>query len=500
MITNYKKKYITLSCEKMLYSENNYCIFTAELHINGPIMNHYNRLNELLIEYAVLSQNKTVPNLEKTEYADLVDFCISNNDFEHGLKIVDSAILLFPSALEFVVQKIEIFLRLNEPEQALALLESVEDLHRLSRQAKILKAKALKATGNNKAALDIIDELESSTKDAFDIYELKASLLENLEQFGNLYQVTKGQILTAPKEQVDALLEKFSFFTEITSNYLDAIQFYNQVIDQHPFSSTVWQNLGETHGMLGNCEEAVDAFEFCMAINPRNRIAYFGAARCLEKAGRFDLALNYYDEYLETSQLDDAEALVNVANCFYQMEDLDTAKHRLLESIQIDPELPEAFAILGEIYAETNNPKKAIDCYKEAMDIDPFNEEYIIDFANLYFSLGEIEKAKQLFQQAIDTAPDILETWLPYISFLINTQEHQLLLESLDEVSTYFNEDKVIYLKVAVLFAAGKRKEAKYWLAEALATYGESFLELLFDISPALAMDQEIMDIIKKYQ
>ena len=133
------------------------------------------------------------------------------------------------------------------------------------------------------------------------------------------------------------------------------------------------------------------------------------------------------------------------------------------------------------------------------MDIDPFNEDYIIDLAELHYSLQNMQTAKQLFQQAIDTAPDVIETWIPYIRFLINTDQHQLLLENLEEVSSYFNEDKVIFLKIAVLFALEKRKEAIYWLAEALATYDES-PELLFRISSNLSFDQDVIATIKKYR
>ena len=489
---------MNLYLQKMLLSEIISCIFTPNYTNKAPRMNPYNRLNKLLIEYTAMSQSKSVPNLEKAEYAELVDFCISNQDFEHGLKVVDSAIQLFSSSLEFPVKKSEILLLLEQPTQALNVLDSIEHIHRLSHQAQILKAKALKATGKDKAALDIIDGLEETKKNDFDVYQLKASLLENLEQFENLYHVIKSQILTAPKDQMDALLEKYSFFTEITSNYSDAVDFYNKIIDIHPFSSTVWQNLGETHSILGNCEAAIDAFEYCIAINPKNRTAYFGAAECLEKADRFDLSLNYYNEYLDSSNLDDAEAFIRLANCFYNMDDLDTAKHWLFETIELNPDLPEAYAILGMIFGETDS-EKAISYYKEAMDIDPFNENHIIDLAKLHFSLGNKDQAKQLFQQAIDTAPDVIETWIPFISFLIKTKEHQLLLDNLEEVSTYFNTEKVIFLKIAVLFGIDKRKEAIYWLAESLASYNES-PELLFMISPSLNADKEIMDLIKKYR
>ncbi len=489
---------MNLSLQKILSSVNNCCIFTLNYTLKEPRMNHYNRLNELLIEYTILSQSKSVPNFEKTEYTDLIDYCITSQNFDWGLKAVDSAIQLFSSSIEFIVKKIKILLLLNQPEQALDLLDSIDHLPRLTYEAQILKAKALKATGNDKAALKIIDGLDNTAKNDFDVYQLKADLLENLGQFEHLYHMTKNQIFAAPKDQIDALLEKFSFFTEITSNYSDAINIYKEVIDLHPFSSTAWQNLGLTYGFLDNCKEAVDAFEYCIAINPKNRAAYFGCAECLEKTERYDLALNYYNEYLDTTQLKNPDAIVRLANCFYHMDDIDSAKHWLLEAININPELPEAFAILGLIY-ETSAPDKAISYYEEAMDIDPFNEDYIIDLAELHYSLQNMQTAKQLFQQAIDTAPDVIETWIPYIRFLINTDQHQLLLENLEEVSSYFNEDKVIFLKIAVLFALEKRKEAIYWLAEALATYDES-PELLFRISSNLSFDQDVIATIKKYR
>lgn len=461
-------------------------------------MKHYNRLNDLLIEFTTMSQSENVPNLEKTVYAELVDFCIYNKDLERGLIVVDSAIQLFSSAPEFTVKKIEILLLLKQPEQALDTLDSIEHLNRLSRQAQILKAKALKATGKDKDALDIIHGLEDTKDKDFDVYELQASLLENLNQFENLYHLIKSQILMAPKEKIEQLLEKYSFFTEITSNYTDAIDFYDKVIDLYPFSSTAWQNLGQTQAVLGNYEEAVDAFEYCIAINPTNRAAYFGCADCFEKADRFDLALTYYNEYIDATHINDADALIRLANCFYNMDEFDSAKHWLEEAIQIDPNHPEAFYILGMLHQETD-AKKAINNFEEAMDIDPFNETYMIALAELHFRLNNNEDAIQFFQQAVDTAPDVIETWIPYIRFLVNTKQKQLLFENLEEVSTYFNQEKVIFLKIAGLFAVDKRKEAKYWLAETLATYDES-PELLFKISPALSSDQEVKGIIKKYR
>lgn len=461
-------------------------------------MKHYNRLNELLLEFTAMSQKESVPNFEKADYLELVDYCILKQNLEHGLKVVDSAIQLFPLSPEFAVKKIEILLYLNRPDQALTVLETIEHLTALSHQAQMLKAQALKATGKDQDALDLLGKLQEAQKDDFNIYKLQASILENMQQFEKLYQVIKNQILTAPNDQLDLLLEKHMLFTDITSNHQDAIGFYSNVIDIHPFCSTAWKNLGLSFSFLEDYQEAIDAFEFAIAINPINKAAYLGCTECLEKTDNYGLAIRYYNEYLDASRISDAEIFMHLGHCFHQENDIDTAQYFLQEALKIDNELADAHYLLALLFMEPN-PNKAIFHLGNAIDLDSFNEDYVLALAQAHTILQNNDMALQYFQQAIDIAPDLIDTWTPFIHFLIKTKQHTLLLETLEEVATFFNPEQVIYLRVAALFAVKKRTEAKYWLAEALATNEEPY-QIMFDMLPDLAFDPDVIAIIKNYR
>ncbi|HHB78131.1 MAG TPA: tetratricopeptide repeat protein [Saprospiraceae bacterium] len=460
-------------------------------------MKHYNRLNELLLEFTAMSQSNNVPNLEKTDYLDLANYCISIEELELGLLIVDTAIRHFPLLPEFIVKKIEILLLLDRPNQALSTLKTIDHLTKLSHQAQLLKAKALKATGKNQDALDLLDQLKETQKDDFKIYELQANILENMQQFDKLYHVLKNQILTAPQAQLESLLDKLLLFTDITSNYQDAIAFYPKVIDRHPFSGTAWRNLGLSYAALEDYYEAIDAFEFCIAIDPLDKTAYLGCTTCLEQQNKYGLAIRYYFEYLEQSLKDEPEILMKLGHCFFLEDDFDTATYFLEEAIRLEPELANAHYWLGSLYLESD-PPKAILHLNDAIDLDSFNEDYMIALAEAYKTIHDPKNAQHYFQQAIDIAPDILDTWMPFVRFLIQTKQHQLLLETLEEVATFFNPEQVIFLKIAGLFATGKRKEAKYWLIEALTTDND-LLDTMFEVYPKLAHDDEVVATIQKY-
>ncbi len=461
-------------------------------------MKHFNRLEKLLFEYTALSQSESVPNLEKTVYQELADFCIYLKKYSLGLEVVDSAIQIYPFTPDFLVKKSEILLLLNKPQQALSVLSDIDHLASLSRTAQLLRAKALSATGQNKEALDLLGQLDNEKKNDFSVYQLQASIFEKMQQFENLYQVTKSQIFSAPKEQIEELLDRHLFFTEITSNHSDAISFLNKVIDIYPFSSTAWGNLGTAHKTLGECFEATDAFEYAIAIDPTNKSAYFQTAECLESIDEYDKAINYYLEYLNNINYRDPDAIIRLSHCYIKTNQNQQAIALLQQTIDTSPELEEAYHLLG-VALLSYNPKSALKNLHKAVVLNPNNEIFVIELANAYFLLGDNEKALEYYQESIIIAPDLMETWYPFIKFLFVTEQFEQLEDSLEELSSFFNIDQYIYYKIAFLIQTGKREEAKYWLAEAL-TIDFKAHSLLFEFIPNLAQDGEIIKVIEQYR
>lgn len=462
-------------------------------------MKYQNRLNALFSEFTAMSQNGNVPNLEKTDYKKLIEHCFSEEKYEEGLEINEAAIQFFPFSPEFVVNKIELLLLIDQPYLALNLFESIDHLTSLSRKAQLLKAEALNASGNTSQALALLEAMDKEKKDDFSVYALQAKIMESLQQFDNLYQVNKNQIMASPPEQLASLLTKHLLFTELTENYMDAIEFYRKVIDKHPFSKEAWFNQGLAFKAVQTYDEAIDAFEFCIAIDTKNKYAYLECAECFELKGQPIQAVKYYHEFLAQEEEIDPEVLTKLGKCFLNAEDFAQAQQILIKAVLLKPLSAEGHFLLGRTFLDSNQAKKAIGSLSRAHELDPLNEFYILELAEAYLLVDNLDKAHFYFSEAIDTAPDIIHTWTAFISFLIQEDRVEELADTLEGVEAYFGVDDVIYLKVAALFALKKRKEALYYLGEALSE-GMGNIETLFGILPDLAEDKEVISLQFQYK
>ena len=127
------------------------------------------------------------------------------------------------------------------------------------------------------------------------------------------------------------------------------------------------------------------------------------------------------------------------------------AKETLIECIQTDPEMPEAFVLIGRIHAiEGRNDQareafetaikldsqsdpawhflgalavlekdyeRALECYQKALDLMPANADYIISISEVYAETDQLDKAQAVIDQGLSTHPQNLELMLSKARF-----------------------------------------------------------------------------------
>lgn len=74
-------------------------------------------------------------------------------------------------------------------------------------------------------------------------------------------------------------------------NALEAVQYFQRVVDQQSFSSEAWRMLGVAYRQVGNFQEAIRAFNRSYQINPNNRSALRGYLGMLLQVGNHQRAL-----------------------------------------------------------------------------------------------------------------------------------------------------------------------------------------------------------------
>jgi len=95
---------------------------------------------------------------------------------------------------------------------------------------------------------------------------------------------------------------------------------------------------------------------------------------------------------------------------YYNVSDRENAKQYLLKAIEQDNLFVEAHTLLGYIYSDQNQPQKAIEQIKSALEINPdFFQGNYFTLARLQFSIGEYKGAKENYVKYLQKPSDKID-------------------------------------------------------------------------------------------
>lgn len=131
--------------------------------------------------------------------------------------------------------------------------------------------------------------------------------------------------------------------------------------------------LGETLTLVGRRDEALAAFQGCLAVQPANPANHNNLGLALWNLGRVDEAEAAYRRAIE---LDPRFALAR-ANLglllLMARRDLSGAREALLEAVASDPKLAAAHDALGDYYATSGDFARAAGHWRRCLEIEPMN-------------------------------------------------------------------------------------------------------------------------------
>ena len=112
--------------------------------------------------------------------------------------------------------------------------------------------------------------------------------------------------------------------------------------------------------------------------------------------------------YTESIDLDPelAEAYNNRGNAYHSTGDFDAAIQGFNKAINLDPEYASAYHNRGLAYFQTDDFEAAIEDYSKAIDLDPKDARFYNGRGLAYRSAGDFEAAIEDFNKAIDLDPE----------------------------------------------------------------------------------------------
>jgi serine/threonine-protein kinase len=139
-------------------------------------------------------------------------------------------------------------------------------------------------------------------------------------------------------------------------------------------------------------------FQRAIELNPKYPTAHQWYAEYLAAMGRSDEALTEIRRALELDPLA-LMVITAVGIIFFYAHEYDRAIEPLQRALDMDPTFPPAHRVLGWVYEQKAMPEETIEAYQQAVTFSGRNVSMLADLGRYYGSLGQRDKAQQLFAE-----------------------------------------------------------------------------------------------------
>jgi len=317
-----------------------------------------------------------------------------------------------------------------------------------------------RAVEHYRKALELADEGRD------EIYLDLAFEYENLEDLDMAIDCLKRGLEHGPENE--ALLYELAYCYELSDAHQAASVYFREFTNEHPYSFVAWYNLGVALSRLERWDESNDALDLCLAIDERFTSAYFAKARNLLLQGRYEEAVDCYNE---TVRMDGPQAVTYsyIGECYEKMEHYDQALVHYDRSIALDPNWVDAWIGRGVVKDMQGRHAEAVKDLEIATQLAPDNGDAHFFLANTLGRVARYEEALAIYTKLNAMEPESLDAWLDHADLLLEVKGPETALRKLKEGEQVHKLDaRFRYRVVSYLLRAGRMQEALLDLEDAL--------------------------------
>jgi len=291
--------------------------------------------------------------------------------------------------------------------------------------------------GDFKEAVVRLESITARAPQFYRAYDLLGTCYEHL---GN-HQLAQGAFLNALKINPNF----YEAHVNLGANYVsqgriqEGLAEFRRAIDLNPGSASAYFSLGYTMLRQGQAVQAIVPLRKAHTLSPRDPAVLPTLVTALLKAGRSDEAIRYTEEAFQ-AESPNSTLLFNLGLAFLGAQRCGSAQKYLSVAAGADPALDERLWTLSEKafdekeYAKTlcllavvkkfvpdsaalhslagachyqlQNPQLAVEEVQRAIHLDPRNEEYYIQLAQVFVDYNTPEAAILLLEPALKLFPN----------------------------------------------------------------------------------------------
>jgi tetratricopeptide (TPR) repeat protein len=183
--------------------------------------------------------------------------------------------------------------------------------------------------------------------------------------------------------------------------YNDEAGFWEEYFDRAPNPVTACPQIGQAYWKQGRQQEAISAFERCLARDPENSDSIFFLAHALELSGETERAGELYQRGLKIAP-EYSDLQLGLARIRLRQGREPEAKQIALKVLRKHPRNVDALLVAGLAYSREDNPAKARQYLEDGVKLS----DGYLDF---HFALARLDEQQKNYPEAIREYDRILQ-------------------------------------------------------------------------------------------
>lgn len=303
---------------------------------------------------------------------------------------------------------------------------------------------------------DVLNNIGSNIQTI--LYQAKICALKNDERL-------EGILLSAYKinpNHKQVLLELGNYYLK-KENYLKSKEYFEMLISIDDLLYEAYFGYIYSLLELGEIENAMNLIKKISSINPDTSENYYLLAKICEKSGNFDDAINYLDNAIQSSKnpyyyLYRGKINYILKNYKNSINDLKFAQKMAYDYSLAN----EAQDYLISNYLKTNDLINAQIHLNKKLSLDKNRILYKYDLYVLYKLQGNTKMATTQFEAIVKAKPITLKDYVDLSEIYYDLGEYEKAIKTLDKAIKKFPKETALYIQKAKIYTLlNKKKEAK---------------------------------------
>jgi tetratricopeptide (TPR) repeat protein len=348
--------------------------------------------------------------LDVGEFEIVIEHFADRFSFKEAIEAVRLGLHQHPTSAPLKLKYIQLLIETGKPARALGLLKTIQKADITGHEFYLAKGAALNLTGKyREAKVEFEKALRHADGPLDDVaYSIAHSFLQ-MEMPASAIRY----LMMALHHQKDNLLVLYDLAVcyERTDAPEKSIACYRRYLDLDPFAEFVWNNLGQLYAEMGKISDALEAFDYALAVSPQYYSAYFSKADLYLMNDNPDKAIEVFEELLLWDP-SNVHALCELGNCHREVQNYSDAMKAYTKAIGIADDCPEAWYGKGMVYCHQNRFRLAVSPLKKAVNLQPENPDYWFMYGEASAATGKLDQAITAYTKASELNPHDIDAWL----------------------------------------------------------------------------------------